>query len=264
MKQMHLLIDTNRSWKPLICPRQFSWRLTILFWCALSRPRVWTLCGWMRASYSLLLVSSITKSKLYTSLRTSERARWPSPLLTATRSGPTWPRSFIDGWRTCWAGMSFPLWGAQYRRGRKLHPAVGPPRTRPRPRHRRRLHGKRTRLHGKRTRPRPQRPLHGKIKFRPQRPLHPKTPATGRPQARPSAVGPRTPAQLPSQANVPGPSPHLIIVDDAVSYLTGLRPPHPRLQAYSRMRAVQWVTQEHRVRWETRRGHPAHVPLWPV
>ena len=99
--------------------------------------------------------------------------------------------------------------------------------------------------------------------------LGPSGPCTGRSSSGPSGLFTRRRRRLedPKQGQAPsvpglqpsyqarqtsqGRPPHLIIVDDAVSYLPGLRPPHPRLQAYSRMRAVQWVTQEHRVRWET-------------
>ena len=119
------------------------------------------------------------------------RATCASPLLTAKPFGFTWPRSSIDGWRNCWAGMSFPLWEALYRRRHSLHPAVGNARPRPRLRRRRR---RRRRLHGSL---RPQRPLHPKM-------LHRKT---GRLHARASAVGPWTPATLPSLASVLGPSP---------------------------------------------------------
>ena len=107
-----------------------------------------------------------------TSLRTSGWARPPCASLppTAPHSGPTWPRSSTDGLRTCWDGMSFPLWGALYQRWSNLSPAEGPrPRARQRQRQRHRW-----RLHGKRTSCRPQRPLPLKTSVRPQRPLHPK------------------------------------------------------------------------------------------
>ena len=136
-----------------------------------------------------------------------------SPLLTARPSAITWPRSFTDGWRTCWAGMSFPLWEALYRRWSNLHPAVGiaASRTRPRPPRRRRW-----RRHTKRTRRRTQRHLHGKTSVQPQRPLprktlHPKIlhgKTAGAPRGAVSVGDPWTPARLlPSLTRNPGPLP---------------------------------------------------------
>ena len=147
-----------------------------------------------------------------TSLWTSGWARpllppCASPLLTARPSGITWPRSSTDGLRTCWAGMSSP-WGALYRRWSTLSPAAGTrPRQRQRPRHR-------WRLHGKRTKRRPQWPLPLKTGARPQRPLHPKrtslkTAGRRRRHDGTSGVGShRTLARLnPSLASAPGQPP---------------------------------------------------------
>ena len=110
--------------------------------------------------------------------------------------------------------------------------------------------------------------------------LGPSGPCTGRSSSGPSGLFTRRRRRLedPKQGQAPS-VPRLQTSYQARQTSQGPPPPpppppptssssttqsHPRLQACSRMRAVQWATQEHRVRWETRRGHPAHVPLWPV
>ena len=107
----------------------------------------------------------------FTCSSTSDQSRCPSLLKTARPSWHTWPRSFTDGRRARWTGMSFPFWGALYGQWSLLRPTVGDvtadPSTRPR--------WRRWRHPWKRTSRQPQRSLHRKTSVRPQQPLHWKT-----------------------------------------------------------------------------------------